>query len=126
MNAIYQDLTNRCGMTESAAAEALTGYEIIPIINGDVTIGHFAKQGHEIHTAVFPEHRQSGRGRAVFKAFLKMLDSDVFLVTRVPVGDEFSRSITERSGFKKTRSDGIFDYFWLDKSTCPGGRKNAT
>jgi hypothetical protein len=126
MNAIYQDLTNRCGMTESAAAEALTGYEIIPIINGDVTIGHFAKQGHEIHTAVFPEHRQSGRGRAVFKAFLKMLESDVFLVTRVPVGDEFSRSITERSGFKKTRSDGVFDYFWLDTSTCPGGRKNAT
>jgi len=123
VNAIYQDLTNRCGMSERDAAKALQGFEIIPILNGDITIGHFAKSGHEIHTAVFPEHRQSGRGRAVFKAFLKMLEKDVFLVTRVPVGDEFSRSITERSGFRKTRSDGIFDYYWLDESTCPGGRR---
>lgn len=122
-NAIYQDLTNRCGMTESAAAAALVDFEIIPIVNGDVTIGHFAKNGHEIHTAIFAEHRQAGRGRAVFKAFRRMLEDDVFLVTRVPVADEFSRSITERSGFRKTRTDGVFDYYWMDESTCPGGRR---
>lgn len=125
MNAVIRHLVEEKGFDQSDAELCLKGWEIVPIQSGETVIGHIAKNGREIHTVLFPEYRGSAKNRAVIRTYHKLLEKDIFLTTRVPVDDLADIPMTEGVGFRETRRDNQFVYYWMDMNTVIGGKKNA-
>lgn len=124
MNAITQHLMAELGLSEDEAQDRLSGWEIVPITSGDIEVGHLAKQDSEIHTVLYPEYRHKPM-TAVIKLYKKLLKTNFFLTTRVPLTDEAGISISERVGFREVRRDNDWIYYWMDETTLLGGKHAA-
>lgn len=112
-------------MTVESAEQAMAGWDILPIMSGDTTVGHLAKQESEIHTVLFPEYRGTARNRAVIRLYHQLLKENAFLTTRIPLDDVADIPLTEGVGFREVRRDSQFIFYWMDQTTVIGGRKNA-
>lgn len=129
MNAIIRSMIEDHGIRQSEADLRMVGWDVIPIVSGEIVVGHIAKQRSEIHSALFPEYRgktSKAMLRAILMAYRKLLDDCVFLTTKIPVDNDTDVKITENIGFREVRRDDGYRYYWMDSTTILGGKKCNT
>jgi hypothetical protein len=124
IDAITQSLMDELDITESEAIDKLKGWEILPVPSGDHTVGHLAKHGNEIHTALYPEYRMKPI-TAVIRMYKKLLKTEFFLTTRVQLHNQEAIDISERVGFREVRRDDTCVYYWMDETTVLGAKHAA-
>ena len=122
-DAITQSLMDELQISEEEATLRLSDWEIIPVPSGDHVVGHLARQGNEIHSALFPKYRGKAAS-SVVRLYRRLLSKLFFLTTKVPLNDQAGITISERVGFREVRRDDQFIYFWMDETTILGAKRH--
>jgi hypothetical protein len=115
---ILQHLVKDHGFTMDEAKFSLIGWEIRPLMQGDTQVGELMIQNNEVHIALHESFRKRiGRVQFMRKQISSLLAEKGFVVTKLFANDTKMKPLLELMGFRKTNTDGEFDYFWLDEET---------
>lgn len=102
-------------------AEALEGWEAVPLLIDGKHAGTLIVKGMEVHFA-FTERPTICVRRAGREMLAPILDRFGMLTTRVPRAMGSAKRFIQRVGFKPTWRDKDFDYYML--TTLPWERKS--
>jgi hypothetical protein len=117
MSVIIEHLIKDHGFTLEEAKFSLIGWEIRPMMRDETQVGEIMIQNNEMHFALDKSFRKRmGRGKYFNRLLDELLKEKGFIVTKLWVNDKMTKLI-ELMGFKKIRTDGEFNYFWLDEET---------
>ncbi len=100
-------------------AEALEGWEPVPLMIAGRHAGTLIVKGMEVHFALIDRPKGSVR-KAVREMLAPVFDRFGMLTTRVPRTMSKSKRFVRRLGFKPTWNDSEFEYYLL--ATLPWER----
>ncbi|HYN54414.1 MAG TPA: hypothetical protein VES38_06890 [Methylotenera sp.] len=117
MSLILDHLVEDHGFTLDEAKFSLIGWELRPMMQDKRQVGEIMIQNNEAHFALDKSFRKRmGRGKLFGRLLDDLLSEKGFIVTKLFINDKM-KALIELMGFRKIRTDGEFDYFWLDEET---------
>ncbi len=111
---VLRDIEEDTGLSRYDIVNALHDWESIPGYVDGVLVASIIKKGTEVHFAISKECRGKTINRQRTREFLRPLfEEEGFLTTKLLPDHKGPQRFIERIGFKKTWSDGRFNYFML-------------
>lgn len=111
---VVEDIMQELGASRYDVLQLLHECEAVPYYQDGKVVAAAARLGTEIHFAVDAAVRRRLITRKRAREFLQpLLENFGFLTTRLLLDRAGQQKFIERIGFKKTWSDGKYNYFML-------------
>lgn len=112
---VYASVRNRTGMGFEAYAEAVKGYDVLPILEGQELIGGVLLKRNELHVGCIKKPKASAR-RYIREYLNKVLDIYGFAITSVQTQNSVGMRFCQRLGFVKVSEDNGICFLRCDRS----------
>lgn len=121
---VIASVRGKLPISRTQILEWFADWDVLPFEVDGQHVWTMVAKGTEVHFALVQGWRPKLGMRNAVREFVRpVFDRHGFLTTRVRHGSPAQKKFVERIGFKRTWSDGSFEYFLL--GTLPFERKTA-
>lgn len=111
---IYEEVRQSVPISREAYGNSLHGWDIEPIMNGDVKLGLYIRRGHETHMLMSKQNSLL-HARHIIRVYLTAnLERMGYMTTKTDGNAQDHRFLT-RLGYYETGKDGNMTVYRLDK-----------